>query len=115
LPAFISAGDEGSKALLVERSVVRILLVAPDTRNTPDLLFQALGCEVRLASDAPSALVHNRPVVERFRQHGVIFVDHIREIPSGATVLPGGRSRLSCLPVALCSATGRQRQPSGCG
>jgi 4-hydroxy-3-methylbut-2-en-1-yl diphosphate reductase len=32
-------------------------------------------------------IVHNRPVVERFRQRGVIFVDHIDEIPSGATVL----------------------------
>jgi 4-hydroxy-3-methylbut-2-enyl diphosphate reductase len=32
-------------------------------------------------------IVHNRPVVERFRKQGVIFVDGIDEIPSGATVL----------------------------
>jgi 4-hydroxy-3-methylbut-2-enyl diphosphate reductase len=32
-------------------------------------------------------IVHNRPVVERFRQRGVIFVDHIDEVPAGATVL----------------------------
>jgi 4-hydroxy-3-methylbut-2-enyl diphosphate reductase len=32
-------------------------------------------------------IVHNRPVVERFRQQGVVFVDAIDEIPSGATVL----------------------------
>jgi 4-hydroxy-3-methylbut-2-enyl diphosphate reductase len=32
-------------------------------------------------------IVHNRPVVERFRKHGVVFVDHIDEIPNGATVL----------------------------
>ena len=32
-------------------------------------------------------IVHNRPVVERFRKLGVVFVDHIDEIPSGATVL----------------------------
>jgi 4-hydroxy-3-methylbut-2-enyl diphosphate reductase len=32
-------------------------------------------------------IVHNRPVVERFRSRGVVFVDHIHEIPSGATVL----------------------------
>ncbi|MGH7226147.1 MAG: 4-hydroxy-3-methylbut-2-enyl diphosphate reductase [Gemmataceae bacterium] len=32
-------------------------------------------------------IVHNRPVVERFRKRGVVFVDHIDEIPSGATVL----------------------------
>src|SRR3954470_15655678 len=32
-------------------------------------------------------IVHNRPVVERFRKLGVVFVDHIDEIPPGATVL----------------------------
>jgi 4-hydroxy-3-methylbut-2-enyl diphosphate reductase len=32
-------------------------------------------------------IVHNRPVVERFRRRGVIFVDNIDEIPHGATVL----------------------------
>jgi 4-hydroxy-3-methylbut-2-enyl diphosphate reductase len=32
-------------------------------------------------------IVHNRPVVERFRKQGVIFVDGIDEIPNGATVL----------------------------
>ncbi len=32
-------------------------------------------------------IVHNRPVVERFRSRGVVFVDRIDEIPSGATVL----------------------------
>ncbi|MFO0841946.1 MAG: 4-hydroxy-3-methylbut-2-enyl diphosphate reductase [Gemmataceae bacterium] len=32
-------------------------------------------------------IVHNRPVVERFKRLGVVFVDHIDEIPSGATVL----------------------------
>src|SRR2546423_323743 len=32
-------------------------------------------------------IVHNRPVVERFRKRGVVFVDDIAEIPAGATVL----------------------------
>jgi 4-hydroxy-3-methylbut-2-en-1-yl diphosphate reductase len=32
-------------------------------------------------------IVHNRPVVERFRKRGVVFVDHINQIPEGATVL----------------------------
>src|SRR5438067_7522389 len=32
-------------------------------------------------------IVHNRPVVERFRKRGVVFVDDVSEIPSGATVL----------------------------
>ncbi|MBY0523109.1 MAG: 4-hydroxy-3-methylbut-2-enyl diphosphate reductase [Gemmataceae bacterium] len=32
-------------------------------------------------------IVHNRPVVDRFRGLGVVFVDDIREVPEGATVL----------------------------
>lgn len=32
-------------------------------------------------------IVHNRPVVERFRHRGVVFVDDISEVPAGATVL----------------------------
>jgi 4-hydroxy-3-methylbut-2-enyl diphosphate reductase len=32
-------------------------------------------------------IVHNRPVVDRFRKRGVIFVDDIDQIPAGAHVL----------------------------
>jgi 4-hydroxy-3-methylbut-2-enyl diphosphate reductase len=32
-------------------------------------------------------IVHNRPIVEKFQQLGVVFVDDISEVPSGATVL----------------------------
>ena len=32
-------------------------------------------------------IVHNRPVVEKFRKRGVTFVDTIAEVPAGATVL----------------------------
>jgi 4-hydroxy-3-methylbut-2-enyl diphosphate reductase len=32
-------------------------------------------------------IVHNRSVVERFLKRGVVFVDHIDEVPAGATVL----------------------------
>jgi 4-hydroxy-3-methylbut-2-enyl diphosphate reductase len=32
-------------------------------------------------------IVHNRPVVERFRGRGVTFVDGIEEVPEGGTVL----------------------------
>jgi 4-hydroxy-3-methylbut-2-enyl diphosphate reductase len=32
-------------------------------------------------------IVHNRHVVERFRRRGVVFVDHIHEVPCGATLL----------------------------
>jgi 4-hydroxy-3-methylbut-2-enyl diphosphate reductase len=32
-------------------------------------------------------IVHNRPVVERFRKRGVVFVDSMEDIPEGAHVL----------------------------
>src|SRR5437879_1346152 len=32
-------------------------------------------------------IVHNRPVVERFRKRGVVFVDRVGDSPSGATLL----------------------------
>jgi 4-hydroxy-3-methylbut-2-enyl diphosphate reductase len=32
-------------------------------------------------------IVHNRPVVEEFRQRGVVFVDHVSEVPHGSTLL----------------------------
>src|SRR5881409_3626682 len=32
-------------------------------------------------------IVHNRPVVERFKKRGVVFVDGMDEIPHGASVL----------------------------
>ena len=32
-------------------------------------------------------IVHNRPIVERFTQQGVVFVDDILEVPEGQTVL----------------------------
>ena len=32
-------------------------------------------------------IVHNRPVVDRFRKRGVTFVDSMQEVPEGATVL----------------------------
>jgi 4-hydroxy-3-methylbut-2-enyl diphosphate reductase len=32
-------------------------------------------------------IVHNRPIVERFRDRGVVFVDDVAEVPVGGTVL----------------------------
>src|SRR3972149_3790452 len=32
-------------------------------------------------------IVHNRPVVERFRRQGVVFVDDVDQIPQGAHLL----------------------------
>src|SRR5580692_11369178 len=32
-------------------------------------------------------IVHNRPIVERFRSRGVVFVDELSEVPVGGTLL----------------------------
>src|SRR5439155_8108962 len=32
-------------------------------------------------------IVHNRPIVEKYRQRGVVFVDEITDVPPGGTVL----------------------------
>ena len=32
-------------------------------------------------------IVHNRPIVERFREQGVVFVDDVSEVPDGGTLL----------------------------
>lgn len=32
-------------------------------------------------------IVHNRPIVARYREKGAVFVDHLSEVPAGATVL----------------------------
>jgi 4-hydroxy-3-methylbut-2-enyl diphosphate reductase len=32
-------------------------------------------------------IVHNRPIVERFRSRGVVFVDELSEVPTGGTLL----------------------------
>jgi 4-hydroxy-3-methylbut-2-enyl diphosphate reductase len=32
-------------------------------------------------------IVHNRPIVERFRARGVVFVDELAEVPAGGTLL----------------------------
>jgi 4-hydroxy-3-methylbut-2-enyl diphosphate reductase len=32
-------------------------------------------------------IVHNKHVVERFREHGAVFVEHLDEVPQGATLV----------------------------
>src|SRR5947209_1402738 len=50
-------------------------------------------------------IVHNRPVVERFRKRGVVFVDDIGDIPTGATVL---YSAHGVAPAIRAAATERR-------
>jgi 4-hydroxy-3-methylbut-2-enyl diphosphate reductase len=50
-------------------------------------------------------IVHNRPVVDRFRKRGVIFVDNIDEIPYGATVL---YSAHGVAPLIRAASTSRK-------
>jgi 4-hydroxy-3-methylbut-2-enyl diphosphate reductase len=47
-------------------------------------------------------IVHNRHVVERFRKLGVVFVDHIHEIPNGATVLYSAHGVAPAIRQASC-------------
>jgi 4-hydroxy-3-methylbut-2-enyl diphosphate reductase len=49
-------------------------------------------------------IVHNRPVVERFRKRGVVFVDDVSDIPAGATVV---YSAHGVAPVLRASAAER--------
>ena len=32
-------------------------------------------------------IVHNRPIVAKYKAKGAVFVDHLSEVPAGATVL----------------------------
>ncbi len=48
-----------------------------------DLALELFGTPIYVYHE----IVHNRPVVDRFSKRGVVFVDDISEIPSGATVL----------------------------
>src|SRR5215475_13357865 len=50
-------------------------------------------------------IVHNRPVVERFQQRGVVFVDHLDEVPAGATLL---YSAHGVAPAVRAAATERR-------
>src|SRR5437016_6270968 len=50
-------------------------------------------------------IVHNRPVVERFRTRGVVFVDDIAEVPEGGTVL---YSAHGVAPALRAAATARR-------
>ncbi len=46
-------------------------------------------------------IVHNRPVVERFRKRGVVFVDGIDEIPPGSHLLYSARWRCAGRPQGV--------------
>src|SRR5260370_94697 len=50
-------------------------------------------------------IVHNRPVVERFRRRGVVFVEDVDDIPPGATVLYSAHG----VAPAIRSASARRR------
>ncbi len=41
-------------------------------------------------------VVHNRHVVDRLRELGAVFVEELREVPGGATVIFSARRRLAC-------------------
>ena len=72
-------------------AVDRVLLASPRSFCAGvEMAIKALAWMVR-SFDPPvycyHAVVHNRLVVERFRQAGVVFVDDIDEVPAGAPVM----------------------------
>src|SRR2546421_12631667 len=50
-------------------------------------------------------IVHNRPVVERFREKGVVFVESMDDIPEGGTVLYSAHG----VAPEIRAAAGRRR------
>ncbi len=48
-----------------------------------DLALQAFGAPVYVYHE----IVHNKYVVETFRQKGAVFVNQLEEVPEGATLL----------------------------
>lgn len=70
---------------------MRILLAAPRgfcagvnmAIESLDLAIRAFGTPVYVYHE----IVHNKYVVETFREKGAIFVDHLTDVPSGSTLL----------------------------
>src|SRR5215208_543617 len=48
-----------------------------------DLAIQAFGTPVYVYHE----IVHNKYVVETFRDKGAIFINHLEEVPTGSTLL----------------------------
>ncbi len=51
--------------------------------DTLDRALEIFGAPVYVYHE----IVHNRTVVDRFTKRGVVFVDHVSEVPEGATLL----------------------------
>jgi 4-hydroxy-3-methylbut-2-enyl diphosphate reductase len=76
---------------VVTTQVERVLLAAPRGFCAGvEMAIKALAWMVR-SFDAPvycyHEIVHNKLVVERFEQLGVIFVDEISEVPEGSPIM----------------------------
>jgi 4-hydroxy-3-methylbut-2-enyl diphosphate reductase len=72
-------------------AIERVLLAEPRGFCAGvEMAIKSLSWMVR-AFDAPvycyHEIVHNRSVVDAFREQGVIFVDHIDEVPAGAPLM----------------------------
>ena len=48
-----------------------------------ELAIQVFGTPIYVYHE----IVHNKHVVETFRNRGAVFVDHLEEVPQGATLL----------------------------
>src|SRR5215204_5997421 len=91
-------------------AVDKVLLAAPRGFCAGvEMAIKALAWMVR-AFDPPvycyHEIVHNRLVVERFREQGVIFVDDVDEVPPGAPLMLSAHGSAPEV-VAAASAEGR--------
>jgi 4-hydroxy-3-methylbut-2-enyl diphosphate reductase len=91
-------------------AVDRILLAAPRGFCAGvEMAIKALGWMVR-TFDGPvycyHEIVHNRRVVERFEALGVVFVDDISQVPTGAPVMLSAHGSAPSV-VAAAGSTGR--------
>ena len=92
------------------RSVRRVLLAEPRGFCAGvEMAIKALTWMVR-AFEPPvycyHEIVHNRIVVERFRELGVVFVDSVEDVPDGAPLM---LSAHGSAPEVVTAARGRDR------
>jgi 4-hydroxy-3-methylbut-2-enyl diphosphate reductase len=80
-----------AESVVPERRVERVLLAAPRSFCAGvEMAIKALAALVRLCPPPVYCyheIVHNRLVVERFEQAGVIFVPDLDQVPDGATLM----------------------------
>src|SRR5947209_172387 len=105
------AGWDGACTIQATRRVVSVKIILANPRGFCAGVNMAIESLERALDLFGTPLyvfheiVHNRPVVERFRKRGVVFVDGIDEIPEGGTVLYSAHG----VAPAIRAASARRR------